>query len=279
MRHRAERAEVDPRALESLVAGGELELLTAAGEEPHSLHEAREVAVHEAGPVGAGGDRAGDRLPRDRPEDRQRKAALGELGVEIAQARSGAGRNRPGCLASIPDHRSSDTPISSGAAMALQECPAPTTRSRCLAANASRTTAAISSSLFGSCQTTGLEVTVRDQLANRPSPSCGGPRAVPPAIVLGTLRPPSTPELDLAFVCAPCIPMGLQRCWQPGGRQRYRFLFATAPRAPDAGRAPTSSAAAPCATRTSERTSHRRAPRPSRRRARSAGRAREACSR
>src|SRR5208283_2218933 len=99
MRHRAERAEVDPRALESLVSGGELELLTVAGEELHPLNEAREVPVHEAGPVGAGGDRAGDRLPRDRPEDRQRKAALGELGVEIAQARSGAGRNRAGCLA------------------------------------------------------------------------------------------------------------------------------------------------------------------------------------
>ncbi len=79
----------------------------------------------------------------------------------------------PSPVAVTPDQRSSDIAVSSGAAIALNEWPAPTTRTRPPAVAAERTTSAIASASPGSCHTRGADVTVRDQLVNPPRRSRG----------------------------------------------------------------------------------------------------------
>ena len=85
-RHDAERAERD--AGRGQLARVGLPDVAGRADDPQAGHQRREVAVREARPVRARGDRAGDALRQDRADDRQREPARGEILGEVAEARA-----------------------------------------------------------------------------------------------------------------------------------------------------------------------------------------------
>ena len=159
-RDRAERADPDPRRAQQLRVGGGAELAHAAvGED--QLEPPRPgrrcCAASGAGAVGAGRDRAGDRLAVDVAEVLHRQAEPVQLLVEVGEDGPRADLDQAGGGIGVDDaaQRLDPTIVPSVIAASVKECPEPATLTLRPAAAAAATASASSSRLAGRATSAG----------------------------------------------------------------------------------------------------------------------------